>query len=338
MSDQQPPLGTGPYSVAPAPRRRGAGSPTPAPVPTPAARRRRGPGTGGHRADRGARRRRRRGLRRFGGVCRRPRRRRELRARAGADRRSRPRSHLSPVAPASPLVDGSIAGIAAATLPSVVSILAEGDSDSGSGSGFVIRPNGYILTNNHVVDLAADGGELHRGLQRRRARQGHHRRHQCVLRPRRGQGRSAGAAHGAAGRLRVGAGGRCRHRHRCAARPRRHGHVGHRQRAGSTGDRGREPGRRLVHQRHPDRRGDQPGQLRRAAAERRRRRHRRQLGHRDAGHRRRGGQHRAGLLHPEQLGEAHRRRADRDGQARGRPFWASSSTTSSRTTARGCRA
>jgi putative serine protease PepD len=69
-------------------------------------------------------------------------------------------SELSPAGPASPLVDGSIAGIAAATLPGVVSILAEGDNDSGSGSGFVIRPNGYILTNNHVVDLAADGGEL----------------------------------------------------------------------------------------------------------------------------------------------------------------------------------
>jgi len=58
------------------------------------------------------------------------------------------------------LVDGSIADIAAATLPAVVSILAEGSSESGSGSGFVIRPNGYLLTNNHVVDLVADGGTL----------------------------------------------------------------------------------------------------------------------------------------------------------------------------------
>ncbi len=59
-----------------------------------------------------------------------------------------------------PLVDGSIADIAASTLPAVVSILAEGQRDSGSGSGFVIRPNGYLLTNNHVVDLVADGGTL----------------------------------------------------------------------------------------------------------------------------------------------------------------------------------
>lgn len=56
--------------------------------------------------------------------------------------------------------DGSIADIAKATLPSVVSILAEGTAESGSGSGFVVRSNGYLLTNNHVVSLVADGGTL----------------------------------------------------------------------------------------------------------------------------------------------------------------------------------
>jgi putative serine protease PepD len=59
-----------------------------------------------------------------------------------------------------PIADGSVADIAATTLPAVVSILAEGTTESGSGSGFVIRRNGYILTNNHVVDLVADGGTL----------------------------------------------------------------------------------------------------------------------------------------------------------------------------------
>ena len=55
---------------------------------------------------------------------------------------------------------GSIAGLAAAALPSVVSILAEGATESGSGSGFVIRPDGYVLTNNHVVDLVGKNGKL----------------------------------------------------------------------------------------------------------------------------------------------------------------------------------
>ena len=61
---------------------------------------------------------------------------------------------------ARPLTPGSIAEIAARTLPGVVSILVEGSTESGSGSGFVIRRNGYILTNNHVVSLAGDGGKL----------------------------------------------------------------------------------------------------------------------------------------------------------------------------------
>lgn len=53
----------------------------------------------------------------------------------------------------------SIAAIAAAELPSVVSIVSSGANAAGSGSGFVIRSDGYILTNNHVVAIAK-GGKL----------------------------------------------------------------------------------------------------------------------------------------------------------------------------------
>ncbi len=56
---------------------------------------------------------------------------------------------------------GSIAAIAAKVLPSVVSIEVNG----GSGSGFILSEDGYILTNNHVIESAADGGQIEVVLQ-----------------------------------------------------------------------------------------------------------------------------------------------------------------------------
>ncbi|RJK98036.1 S1C family serine protease [Vallicoccus soli] len=54
----------------------------------------------------------------------------------------------------------SVAGVAARLLPSVVSIAVEGTSSAGTGSGFVLREDGYVLTNNHVVAAGASGGEI----------------------------------------------------------------------------------------------------------------------------------------------------------------------------------
>ncbi|OEU96036.1 S1C family serine protease [Streptomyces oceani] len=54
----------------------------------------------------------------------------------------------------------SVAGIANKALPSVVTIQAGGAEGAGTGTGFVFDEEGHILTNNHVVAGAADGGKL----------------------------------------------------------------------------------------------------------------------------------------------------------------------------------
>ena len=51
-----------------------------------------------------------------------------------------------------------VAAIAEAVLPSVVAIQVRTATGGGTGSGFVLRADGYILTNNHVV-AGADGGD-----------------------------------------------------------------------------------------------------------------------------------------------------------------------------------
>ena len=52
---------------------------------------------------------------------------------------------------------GSVAAIAEAVLPGVVSIAVDAADGSGTGAGFVLREDGYVVTNNHVVAGAADG-------------------------------------------------------------------------------------------------------------------------------------------------------------------------------------
>ncbi|GJF29127.1 hypothetical protein KNE206_18270 [Kitasatospora sp. NE20-6] len=54
----------------------------------------------------------------------------------------------------------SVAGIAAKALPSTVTIKATGSQESGTGTGFIFDTEGHILTNNHVVAPAANGGKL----------------------------------------------------------------------------------------------------------------------------------------------------------------------------------
>ncbi|GAA4720362.1 hypothetical protein GCM10025782_17280 [Pedococcus ginsenosidimutans] len=56
--------------------------------------------------------------------------------------------------------EGSIANIAAKALPSVVTIKVKGADGAGTGSGFVLDHDGHIITNNHVVASAADGGTI----------------------------------------------------------------------------------------------------------------------------------------------------------------------------------
>lgn len=63
---------------------------------------------------------------------------------------------------APPLEEGnaSIAAVAGELLPSTVQVLASGDGNAGTGSGFVLDTSGHVVTNNHVVAAAVDGGTV----------------------------------------------------------------------------------------------------------------------------------------------------------------------------------
>jgi len=73
----------------------------------------------------------------------------------------------SSAAPTTPSSAGSsqvsacnVTSVANQVIPSVVTISASGRGGSGTGSGEVIRSDGYILTNNHVIAIAANGGSV----------------------------------------------------------------------------------------------------------------------------------------------------------------------------------
>ncbi|MGI9092099.1 MAG: S1C family serine protease [Mycobacteriales bacterium] len=68
--------------------------------------------------------------------------------------------HLTEATPSIERPPGSVADIARKVLPSVVSIHVHTPQVDGTGSGVVVSDTGYILTNNHVVSLAASGGTV----------------------------------------------------------------------------------------------------------------------------------------------------------------------------------
>jgi putative serine protease PepD len=56
--------------------------------------------------------------------------------------------------------DGSVRSVADKLLPSVVQINVASSSGSGNGTGIIMSTDGQILTNNHVVEVAAEGGSI----------------------------------------------------------------------------------------------------------------------------------------------------------------------------------
>ena len=55
---------------------------------------------------------------------------------------------------------GTVESVAEKVSPSVVQLQVQGGSAAGEGSGFIISSDGLIVTNNHVVEVAADNGKI----------------------------------------------------------------------------------------------------------------------------------------------------------------------------------
>ncbi|GAA4411974.1 hypothetical protein GCM10023168_33340 [Fodinibacter luteus] len=81
-----------------------------------------------------------------------------LTGRGAPDGTAGPAPSAGPAATTRPA--GSVANIAARATPSVVTLRVDGADGSGTGSGWVYDGNGHVVTNNHVVASAAEGGEI----------------------------------------------------------------------------------------------------------------------------------------------------------------------------------
>jgi putative serine protease PepD len=66
----------------------------------------------------------------------------------------------SGAAPQSPALNGTVSAAAAKIEPSLVTIAVQSGGSGGIGSGVVLDKDGHILTNNHVIAAAAQGGEI----------------------------------------------------------------------------------------------------------------------------------------------------------------------------------
>jgi putative serine protease PepD len=75
----------------------------------------------------------------------------------GASTLTEPGATLTSVTEAKERPAGSVADIAARTVPAVVSLEIRVGDEAGTGSGVLIQRDGYVLTNNHVVAPAAVG-------------------------------------------------------------------------------------------------------------------------------------------------------------------------------------
>jgi putative serine protease PepD len=68
-------------------------------------------------------------------------------------------SFSTQVAPAAK-IDGTVSAAAAKIGPSVVTIKVGSATEQDTGSGVIIRADGYVLTNNHVIASASSGGTI----------------------------------------------------------------------------------------------------------------------------------------------------------------------------------